>query len=459
MLGTSRKDPPAGVKSTVRRFGTAVGTTALMGTLAAGCGASKSAGQAPPVTPQCAWPIATNAQTISQNPLLNISNPDTASDYWLMPFTNQDGLRITLSGQYPASRYASFAVYTSHGTPFTTDGVASTLTDFNIAPDRGSVNPWQHPAPPGGSFTVTLRADTAPGQLNTLPLAPAGTPLGTVGLLFLRIYASAQPNPGTISLPTVTFTANGASKRLSTCPATATPTGAAVQQVLQVLGLPASYVHSGLPMPAGPRVKPGAPGAIVPFAAYPAGSGRTVDTDIAYLSATVVPPQNGDVLVIRAKAPTTPSKSSPIPWPAPGEDMRYWSICDDLRPSPIPVVVNRLPDGTFDEGCRDDSQMTLDHDGYYSVVVGTETQRAAIERIAGATFLPFSAVDPTQTHKVNVRNMLPTSAYPYAIQGVPANGSPASAAKYMGPYYPRAAFCSLPTLINSGPQACLTGNK
>jgi hypothetical protein len=35
----------------------------------------------------------------------------------------------------------------------------------------------------------------------------------------------------------------------------------------------------------------------------------------------------------------------------------------------------------------------------------------------------------------------------------------ASAATVMGPYYPRAAFCSLATLLNSGPNACLTSNK
>jgi hypothetical protein len=47
--------------------------------------------------------------------LLNVSNPDTASDYWVMAFTVQNGLRITLSGSYPASRYMSFTVYNSHG--------------------------------------------------------------------------------------------------------------------------------------------------------------------------------------------------------------------------------------------------------------------------------------------------------------------------------------------------------
>jgi hypothetical protein len=443
----------------VRRSGVAVAAAAvIMSGLLCGCGgAASGTSGAVPITPDCAWPIATNAQTISENPLLNISNPDIAADYWVMAFTVQEGLRITLSGHYPASRYVSFAVYNSHGTPFTTDGVDSILTDYRIAPDPGSLNPWQHPGSPGGRFTVTLRADVTAGQVNTLPLAPPGTPAGTVGALFLRIYASAQANPGTISLPTVTFAANGVSKTLTACPATAFPSGAAVLQVLQVLGLPASYMDSGLPATADPPAKPGAPGTIIPFAAYPVGAGGTVDPDIAYLSAFAVPPHNGDVLVIRAKAPTTPSGTLPTPWPAPGDELRYWSMCDDLKPSPTPVVVNHLPDGTVDDGCRYDSQVTLDQNGYYTIVVGTETQRAAIERIPGATFLPFAAAEPTQLHKLNIRNMLPNPDFHDAIQNVPADGSPSSAAAVMGPYYPQAAFCSLATLANSGPNACVPG--
>jgi hypothetical protein len=441
----------------IRRVGVAGSAAAVMGTMMAGCAASKNASYVAPVTPECAWPIATNAQTISENHLLNISNPDTASDYWLMAFSVQNGLRITLSGHYPASRYMSFAVYNSHGTPFTTDGVESTLTDYRIEPDPGSINPWQHPAPPGGKFTVTLRADATPSEINTLPLAPRGTPVGTAGLLFLRVYASAQTSPDTISLPAVSITFKGVSKPLLACPATATPTGAAVQEVLHVLGLPANYLQSGLPKTAAPPAKPGAAGTIVPFAVYPAGMGGTVDADIAYLSATVVPPQNGDVLVIRGEAPSTPKGNNPAPWPGTSDDLRYWSICDDLRPPPTPVVVNRLPDGKVDEACRYDSQLTLDQDGYYTIVVGTEAQSASIEAIPGATFLPFSTAEPTQLYKLNMRNMLPSPDFHNAIQNVPANGKPSSAAAVMGPYYPRAAFCSLATLASGGANACVAG--
>ena len=454
-----RRHHRSAVRSTSRTLGVVVVTFLVLGAAAAACaGASKSASRVARVTSRCAWPIATNAETLSANRLFNISNPDTAADYWLTPFAVQDGLRITLSGHYPASRYMSFAVYTPPGAAFKTNGVASTLTDDHIAPDRGSVNPWQHPAPPGGRFTVTLRADVRPGQRNTLPLAPAGTPAGTVGVIFLRVYAPAQRDFKKIPLPAVTVTLNGISKRIPTCPATAKPSRAAVAPILKVLGLPATFEPPTSAALAGPPAKPGAPGIIVPFAAYPTGAGGTVDTDIAYLSAYVVPPQNGDVLVIRAKAPTTPRGSNPIPWPKRGDDMRYWSICDDLKPSPTPVVINRLPKGKVDEGCRYDSQVKTDHDGYYTIVAGPEAARAAIERIPGATFLPFSTADPTQLHKLNLRNMLPNPAFRHSVKDVPQDGNPMSAAAVMGSYYPRAAFCSIATLSTRGPDACLTND-
>jgi hypothetical protein len=389
---------------------------------------------------------------------LNVHNPDTASDYWLMPFTVQAGLRITLAGRYPASRYMSFAVYTSHGTAFTANGVGSTLTDYQIVPDPGSVNPWQHPAPAGGQFTVTLGSDVTPGQPNTLPLAPTGTPAGTTGLIFLRIYAAAQPDPAKIALPAVTFRINGAADRLPACPFSATPRGPAVQQVLSALGLPATFGQPTTATTSAPSPTPRSTGTIVPFAAFPSGPGGTIDTDIAYLSATAVPPRGDEVLVIRARAPTTPSGTSPRPWPAPGYDMRYWSICIDLESPITPVVINHLAGGQVDEGCRYDSQIALGRNGDYTIVIGTETQRAAIEAIPGATFLPLSTAEPTQAYKLNLRNMLPAPGFAYAAQDAPANGSPAAAQSAMGPYYPRLAICPLTELVASGSGACPIGN-
>jgi hypothetical protein len=84
-------------------------------------------------------------------------------------------------------------------------------------------------------------------------------------------------------------------------------------------------------------------------------------------------------------------------------------------------------------------------------VVGTEAQRAAIERIPGATFLPFSTAQPTTTSVLLLRDMLVNPGFAEAIQNVPENASAALAAAVMGPYYPRTAICPLTTLTSGGP--------
>jgi hypothetical protein len=130
------------------------------------------------VTPACAW-YEFSATT------LNEGGQDSAATYWLLPYTVQDGLQIRLDGRYPDSRYASLQAYGSTGGLFTVNGVSSALTDYQIQPAPGSVNPWQpagrHPWRGAGAFTVALQPDVTPGQANTLPLAPAGTAPGTAG--------------------------------------------------------------------------------------------------------------------------------------------------------------------------------------------------------------------------------------------------------------------------------------
>ena len=66
--------------------------------------------QPQPVTSGCAWPVALNQATLAENSQVNVSNPDTASDYWIMPVPVEQGLSVTLAGRYPNSRYMSIAV-------------------------------------------------------------------------------------------------------------------------------------------------------------------------------------------------------------------------------------------------------------------------------------------------------------------------------------------------------------
>ncbi len=160
--------------------------------------------------PACAWATEISAST------LNELYPDSAAAYWVLPFPVRSGLVITLSGQYPDARYASVQVYQPGGGLFSTNGVRSALTDYLIQPDPGSVNPWQHWAPAGGNFTVTVQPDVAPGEVNTLPLAPAGVTSGT-GYILYRVYLPPHRDFAAVPLPAVTFTVGGVSEQIPTC--------------------------------------------------------------------------------------------------------------------------------------------------------------------------------------------------------------------------------------------------
>ncbi|MGO9178718.1 MAG: hypothetical protein ACLQHS_05510 [Candidatus Limnocylindrales bacterium] len=373
----------------------------------------------------------------------NVGLPDTAAGYWLEPFQIAPGLRIVVSGTFPDARYASLQVYNQIGGSFSRNGVGSSLPDYQIAPDQGSVNPWQQQAAPGGHFSVTLREDVAPGQVNTLPLAPLGTTSGK-GYLEYRVYLPAGGDFSKVVPPALTLEQGGRSASLAPC-ATRTSPGSAPQSTPSSGPTPTPVLPS-------PSAKTPVVGQLQFFTET--FDALTPNADLTYVLAYLTPPGPGDVVVIRAKAPTHASGDHPAPWPAANEDVRYWSLCIGLATGVLPTVVNRLPGGGTDAGCRVDDQTKLDAAGEYAYVLGTEAQRATIESVPGATFLPFSAAKPGVTHILMYRVMLVNPSFAYSPQRVTQNTDPAATAAAMGPYYPRASICALSSLTANGVTGC-----
>ncbi|MFI7387219.1 hypothetical protein [Streptomyces sp. NPDC049813] len=392
---------------------------------AAGAGASG------PTTPDCAWhPLGYRTS--------NVAYPDTNSQYWLLHYTVQDGLSIALDGRYPDARYASFASYdAAHDSVTGPGGAPAVLTDHQIAPDRGSRNPYQYGGRAGGKFTVTV-AERAGRGSNALPLSSAGTPQGAEGTVIYRVYLA----DGTVRLPKVTFRRDGHRVSVPPC-ADAQGSGAATPDATRATG-PAPLRDADPARPAFARQ---------------AGSGLYPNPDNAYVSAGFDAPPAGDVLVVRGKAPASTTGHRARPWPDPAAQVRYWSMCDNLWWGPGEVVANPLPDGTVDPGCRTDSDTHVAADGTYTYVVGTEQQRAAITRIPGATFVPLSSATPTDKHVLILRNMLAAPGFAEAVQRVPTGSDAARTEAVMGAYYPRATYCSLSLLAASGPEACTAGRE
>ncbi len=405
---------------------------------AAPASASSVGASAPAAGQPCSWAYGVTASSA------NGGLPDTAAAYWLAPFQVAAGLRIVVSGTFPDARYASLQVYDRVGGPFTRNGVGSSLPDYRIAPDQGSVNPWQQLAAPGAHFTVTLREDAAPGQPNTLPLAPAGTTSGK-GYLEYRVYLPAGGDFSKIAPPALTLEQGGRPESLAPCATRAS-----------VASSPPSPPSSE---PAPTRAAPSA-SAKTPAVGQLQFFKQAFDTltpnaDLTYVLAYLKPPRPDDVVVVRARAPTHAAGDHPSPWPASAEDVRYWSMCIGLATGALPTVINPLSTGGTDPGCRADDQTNLDAAGEYAYVLGSEGQRAAIERVSGATFLPFSAAQPTATHILMLRLMLAGPSFGNSPAHVSQDDDPAATAAAMGAYDPRAVVCPLTTLVASGVAGCL----
>lgn len=385
----------------------------------------------------CAWPTQFSIQTS------DVGAPDSAASYWLQPIVAGQDTRFTILGKYPDARYTSLSVYTPGGTAFTSNGVSNSLTDYQIAPDFGSRNPWRQHAAPGGRYTASIRSDASPRQINTLPMPP-GTTAQHPGYLLLRVYAPAGGDFSRVPLPTVVVRQGRTTQTLFPCRAHNAPEPAPAVSAAQ------SASPTGTPAPAPPAFEFYKPSEALIGSTFP-------NADTGYAIAVVTrPAAASDVVVVTAKAPTAAPGDHPSPWPAPGEDMRYWSMCMIEGSAALPTVINTLPNGQADYGCRSDENTLTDSAGDYTYVIGAESQRTAIDGVPGATFLPFATNQTSPYYILGLRDMLVAPGFTQSAQSIVQASDPAAAAAAMGPYYPRMAVCSLTVLTTQGVQACMS---
>lgn len=412
--------------------------TALLSTFVFGvaglAGCATHSAQSPTLGPPCAWNLELSPRTLGD---VNVAAPDTAASYWTLRYTVQPGLTLTVKGRFPDARYFSFNTYDSGFSSFTNDGVESAVADYRIAADPGSANPWGQSTATSGSYTVNVRSGVKPGQANALPLAPADTPDGATGYLILRTYLPAG-GPASVELPTVTFATPTTSRTVAPC----------TEHNVGELPQPGDHLpRAGTPLPNQQPSSGFYRRKQTGIAAFP-------NADAAYLRYVLAPPGADQVLVVRGKAPRHPVDDHPAPWPQPGFDVRYWSLCSYPAILPVPVTRNRMPDGSYDDGCRDDSQTKVDAQGSYTYVVGTESLRAQIDSLPSATFVPLSSEHAQEKHLLVMRHLLANNDFKQAVQNVPPDASPDQCAAVMGDYYPQATSCALSTLVAQGITSC-----
>ncbi len=378
-------------------------------------------------TPLCAW------RFMSNETVLNVAFPDVNATYWVLPYALGPGDSIELSGTYPYARYFSLNTY---GTNFDT---VDTLRDNQIGPDPGSSNPFTDASartlPPAQrqwhATIVTGPADHARNEIQALP-AGQSTP---VGFLIIRVYVpddAASPSGG-VPLPEATMRVGGATVPRQPCEQPFDPnsyTGPVSQLAQagfdQVIAGAASGAFPG-DTPETVFVNPASSSGL-----FPNGDNKYLGTALTY--------QPGRIVVVRGKAPTFPDTRAGVPATDPDQQVRYWSLCQNDRVSPYPVVA-----------CAADFETALDESGYYTYAVAAPADLTSVADPT-VTVLPWG--DTTVPKKVLfLRYMLPTPAfYPQSIQASQATG--ADPATVMGPYYPTAVYCSATTFVAGGYEAC-----
>jgi hypothetical protein len=121
--------------------------------------------------------------------------PDTQSTYFLARMNLPAGATLTFKGEYPRARYFKYALYRWNGQTFLSIG--EDIDGKNIAPDKGSTNPFVVGNPRLGdqrNHTVRIVAADVPAEreANTLYVGKEGGELQLV----VRIYMSDQGQDG-----------------------------------------------------------------------------------------------------------------------------------------------------------------------------------------------------------------------------------------------------------------------
>jgi hypothetical protein len=483
----------------------AVGALFLALFIAAAPARSGGKGRVAPVFPFCGWPVE------STPALANEAGPDPNATYWTTPFKTDPSFRsVTIKGTYPTARFSSFVVYNDGGDDFTetVDGksVTSAIPDYEIAPDRGSLNPWQVEEVPQGrrtNFTVRLRRHVTLAEqrrLNAIPMVDTGTveqqPIAPsdTGFVTFRTYIPSGGNR-TVKLPAVIVnrrvkrTVRGSTKvgwthtKLPTCNATriahASKLSKRLKKILERIdgtSQPETVV-TPCTVEGQPRYSNGCAKPLEWSQASSEQIGALFpNPSNAYIS-MYFHPSPGTVVVTRGLMPATPRSAGsgelgnsigavPVDWtvsPLPYQ-LRYWSVNNYLVKEPYPVVTEGAgPNRSY--GGTADYQTAVDAGGYYTVVSSLPADKPSTASLSAgsATWIPMQGDQPSVAETQWMRNMM--GSFPYAIQNIPHAASdteyvPSSVvAEAMGPYYPTSAQCPVAVFEAQGASGCFAASS
>ena len=381
--------------------------------------------------------------------------PDVGSTYFVAQYVLPEGASLTFHGRYPYERYFSWTMFKPVGGGQI--GPGDHMKDADIAPDKGSINPFRPGANRyGGPRNYTLHIVSGPIPATRAPntvYTGVTDPNQRLGMS-MRNYLADRGKDGTggVGLPKLTLNlADGSTlEGTAACdalqpikdPSTSTFPPDAYKQLIASSADPtnapaanpphwerfwnAQYSLVGVFMDDQAKRE----------ATYPAddNGGFQSNPDTRYL-ATFVSLKHGPVITVTGKMPTFPaSLPASRRWSPASYQVRYWSVCTGSAP------VSGLG---YD--CVYDQQVPLRGDRRYTMVISRakDRPRNATPK-CGYRWLSFGPGenydDPAARPWVDLLYMRFMAPNPTWAQAPQKMTKPNTEAQFMGAYYPRSAY-------------------
>ncbi|HTU13715.1 MAG TPA: hypothetical protein VMF31_00835 [Solirubrobacterales bacterium] len=393
----------------------------------------------------------------ASNPKTNIAYPGTEITYWGAKFVTPPGSTLTLKGRYPHARYSSFNAYEGDGAS------ASSLSDRQIRPDRGSINPslpGKNRDAKNRGYTITVRGEPLPSspQRNTLYANPIE---GSSQDILYRVYVPDRGRnlAGGTGLPKPTlrladgtvlsgkamceqlnsshdYTNNLMSPALYETLLNSPGKDPATNPALPQFGFKKFFnmqnVLAGYRDPAAQQAT---------WAANPTPQGTQYNNNDARYMTGAYSFRFGETLAIHGRLPTTPKTLNGQKRTKAGQ-MVEWDLCGIQA-----LTTTKTYRCLFDEQIP----VTGKKRNFVVAVTKAELRPWNAKRKCGVAWLPADPAGDgagrTDAGTLITRNILPSPGFKRSIWGVT---SPFSAREEMGAYYPEGTYMSKKSFQSHG---------
>lgn len=404
--------------------------------------------QVPELVNNCFW---SDPYSID-NPASNFAYPDTGATYWHARYKLPEGASLRLKGQYPYARYMSFNSYREDASP------AFALMDQNIAADTGSINPFisgNERNNENRDYQIQILNGEAPQSPLNNTLYDYAQDDGQATLLY-RVYVpnTGKDATGGTDLPQAELTLSSGQVLMGQAACDNLQSDATI---LSIPFVPAD-TYAGLRQNNPAKENPIWRAAYnVQFNLRCAFLGMCTgeperqvawyaNLDNQYL-ATYLDRSIKPIAVIRGKIPKVPATlAGGDTFDESQAQLRYWSLCQNEYYSQKVT------------GCLYDEQVTINPDGYFTIVTSLESERPSNATDAcGIGYLPWSAegdgfsILPERSNHENdalliLRNMLPVNGFAKTVQETAIPGDEADVLAEFMPtvqYFTQADFEAL----------------